>query len=233
MYHQIDVPPARGTPLRGLVVSPGSFAWQMGLLKLLGYQGLSMGELMPYLTGQRQGRVVGITFDDGYHNNLEHALPVLRRHGHTATCYVVSNALGQRNAWDEAIGVPDKALMSVADLRTWQAAGMEVGAHTLDHADLTTLSAADARDQIAGCRQSLEAQLGTEVRHFCYPYGRYRPDHVALVREAGYLSATTTQRGRACPGDDALQLRRVLIARATHPGYFLLKLLTAYEDRRG
>ena len=64
MYHQIDVPPPRGTPLRGLVVSPGAFARQMWLLKALGYQGLSMRELEPYLKGERQGRVVGITFDE-------------------------------------------------------------------------------------------------------------------------------------------------------------------------
>ena len=65
MYHQIDEPPARGTPLRGLVVSPRSFAWQMNMLRILGFRGLSMRDLEPYLLGQKQGRVVGITFDDG------------------------------------------------------------------------------------------------------------------------------------------------------------------------
>ena len=77
MYHQIDASPARGTPLRGLTVTPGSFARQMGLLRLLGYRGVSMTGLEPYLRGETTGKVVGITFDDGYRNNLEHALPVL------------------------------------------------------------------------------------------------------------------------------------------------------------
>ena len=54
MYHQIDVPPPSGTPLRGLVVSPDSFARQMWLLKCLGYRGLSMRDLEPYLEGKRQ-----------------------------------------------------------------------------------------------------------------------------------------------------------------------------------
>ena len=63
MYHQIDATPARGTPLRGLTVTPGSFARQMGLLRLLGYKGLSMGDMEPYLRGEKSGRVVGITFD--------------------------------------------------------------------------------------------------------------------------------------------------------------------------
>ena len=90
MYHQIDTPPARGTPLRGLVVKPAAFARQMGLLRLLGWRGLAMRDLEPYISGEKTGKVVGITFDDGYRNNLEHALPVLLDHSFTATCYGVS-----------------------------------------------------------------------------------------------------------------------------------------------
>ena len=79
MYHQIDAPPPKGTPLRGLVVAPASFAWQMRMLKMMGYTGLSMRDLEPYLLGKKYGKVVGITFDDGYKNNHLHALPVLKK----------------------------------------------------------------------------------------------------------------------------------------------------------
>ncbi|NBS95842.1 MAG: polysaccharide deacetylase family protein, partial [Betaproteobacteria bacterium] len=57
MYHQIAQPGVRGTPLRGLVVSPWMFAQQMLALRILGYRGLSMRELEPYLSGERSGRV--------------------------------------------------------------------------------------------------------------------------------------------------------------------------------
>jgi peptidoglycan/xylan/chitin deacetylase (PgdA/CDA1 family) len=231
MYHQVEAPPPRGTPMRGLVVAPHSFAWQMRMLSLLGYQGLSMRDLEPYLRGEKQGRVAGITFDDGYHNNLVYALPVLQARGFTATCYVVSHALGGSNAWDAGIGVPHKDLMDVADLRAWLAAGMDVGAHTRDHADLTVLDEAAARDQIAGSKQDLEQALGQPVRHFCYPYGRYRAEHAQWAQEAGYASATTVMRGRVIPSDDVFRLPRVLVSRATHAGHFLLKLGTGYEDR--
>jgi peptidoglycan/xylan/chitin deacetylase (PgdA/CDA1 family) len=100
MYHQIDEPPPRGTMLRGLIVAPSSFAWQMKMLRLMGYTGLSMRELEPYLAGEKRGRVVGITFDDGYQNNLKHALPILKANGFTGTCYGVSRMVGGTNSWD-------------------------------------------------------------------------------------------------------------------------------------
>ena len=65
-YHQIDTPPASGAPYRSLVVSPAAFARQMALLKTLGYRGMSMNRLEPYLRGEKSGKVVGITLDDGY-----------------------------------------------------------------------------------------------------------------------------------------------------------------------
>lgn len=232
VYHQIDTPPPRGTPMRGLVVAPQTFAWQMRMLALLGFRGLSMRDLEPYRRGERAGKVAGITFDDGYRNNLQHALPVLLRHGFTASCYAVSGQIGGSNKWDGPIGVPSKPLMDQADLRHWTQAGMEVGAHTRDHLDLTKIDLAAARNQIVGCRADLEDALDAPVHHFCYPYGHYDARHVALVRQAGYRTATTMRRGRAAPDADPLRLPRVLVARSTHPGYFFLKLCTAYEDRR-
>lgn len=232
MYHQIDVPPPRGTPLRGLVVSPGSFARQMWLLRLLGYRGLSMRDLEPYLSGEKRGRVVGITFDDGYQNNLHNALPVLQRHGFTATIYAVSSMIRGTNSWDRGL-VTEKPLMSQKDWQDWLSAGMDVGSHTRTHADLDKLDEAKALDQIQNSRSELEQMLGCEVRHFCYPYGRYRPEHARMAEQAGYRTATTTLRGRVHPGDDPMQLRRVLVAQATALPQLALKLLTNYEDRRG
>lgn len=231
MYHQIDVPPPRGTPLRGLVVSRGSFARQMWLLRLLGYRGLSMRDLEPYLSGQKQGRVVGITFDDGYLNNLHNALPVLKKHGFTATIYAVSGMIGGTNSWDREL-VIEKPLMSRRDWQAWLAAGMDVGSHTRTHARLRQLDTAAAWEEIAESRHDLEQQLGCDVRHFCYPYGEFDATHAAMAQEAGYSSATTTRRGRVHPGEDPYTLRRIMVACATNLVLFVVKVVTRYEDRR-
>jgi peptidoglycan/xylan/chitin deacetylase (PgdA/CDA1 family) len=123
--------------------------------------------------------------------------------------------------------------MTACDWAAWLAAGMDVGSHTRTHADLEKTMPEQAQDEISGSRQALEAQLGCEVRHFCYPYGRFSSEHSQMARAAGYVTATTTQRGRVHAGDDAMALRRVLVAQATNLLQFGAKILTAYEDRRG
>jgi len=231
MYHQIDEPPPRGTALRGLIVAPSSFAWQMRMLRLLGYRGLSMRDLEPYLTGEKQNKVVGITFDDGYQNNLVHALPALQANGFTATCYGVSSMVGGTNVWD-AGKVAQKPLMTQQDWRTWHTAGMDVGSHTQTHANLKELPDEEARLQIVQSKAELEHLIGAEVRHFCYPYGWFQAHHEEMVRSAGYVTATSTRRGRVQAGDNPYSLNRIMVARATNPATFFLKIATSYEDNK-
>lgn len=231
-FHQIAPTPPDGTPYRSLCVAPESFAKHMRWLKLLGYQGLSMSAMLPYLQGNKQGKVVGITFDDGYLNNLTHALPVLQELGFSATCYVVSQMLGKTNVWDEAVGIPQVPLMNAQQLRAWVDGGQEVGAHTRHHLHLNALPDTQALQEIAQSKIELEQATGQAVRHFCYPYGEYSPAHVRMVHEAGFATATTTQRGRARAGDALCELRRVPVLRRTTRLQLLLKLFTSHEDRK-
>ena len=232
-YHQIGEAPPKGGFMRSLHVAAADFSRQMSWLRRLGYRGLSMSDLMPYLRGDRKGRVVGITFDDGYRNNLELALPVLQSNGFTATCYVVSNLLGSTNVWDEPLGARPVPLMTADEIRQWAQAGMEIGSHTQHHVDLRQCDPAQARQEIIDSRHRLQDILGRPVSQFCYPYGHYAPEHVDWVREAGYLAATTTRRGRCLAQSPHFELPRVPVVRSTHLIQLALKLWTVYEDRRG
>ncbi len=231
-YHQIAPAPPKGTPYRSLVVAPKDFARHMQILHRLGYQGLSMSALMPYLRGEKEGKVFGITFDDGYLNNLEHALPVLQRLGFSSTCYVVSQRMGQTNVWDAEKGIPQVPLMNGAQLQQWIAGGQEAGAHTRHHVHLPAMHAAQCEDEIRGCRAELEQLLGVPVQHFCYPYGEYTPTHIQQLQQSGYLSATTTQPGRAYAASSWWELRRVSVVRRTSRWGLLLKVLTGFKDRQ-
>jgi peptidoglycan/xylan/chitin deacetylase (PgdA/CDA1 family) len=233
VYHQIDAAPAKGAPFRSLYVSPAAFARQMAWLKFWGYTGLSMPALVPYLNGGKRGKVVGITFDDGYLNNLQYAMPVLQRHGFSSTCYAVSDLVGKTNQWDADIGIAQTPLMDAAQLRQWHAGGQDVGAHTRHHVHLSAQDDALSVDQIARSKTVLEEAVQAPVAHFCYPYGDYQPRHTTMAREAGYATATTTQRGRSTAANDAFQLPRVAVLRSTTLAQFALKLWTPYEDFRG
>ena len=235
VYHQIDEAPAKGAPFRGLYVSPAAFARQMALLKRLGYTGLSMTDLQPYLSGEKTDKtakkVVGITFDDGYLNNLTNALPVLKKNGFTSTCYVVDGLLGQTNIWDKDAGIAQTPLMTAEQLLQWQAGGQEVGAHTQQHVDLLAVTELAAWAQIAKSKPALEAALQQPVNHFCYPFGKFDTRHETMAKQAGYTTATTTARGRVRAGADMMTLPRVPVLRSTSLPVLWLKVATGYEDR--
>jgi len=230
-YHQIAQAPARGAPMRSLYVSPSAFALQMHTLSLLGYQGLSMTALMPYLQGKKTGKVVGITFDDGYLNNLENAAGVLKRFNFSSTCYVVSELMGKTNEWDRALGIASASLMDLDQLKQWIASGQEVGSHTQHHVDLTTTDSQTSQSEILNSRISLSQQLNIDIQQFCYPYGRFASEHVDIVKSSGYVAATTTARGKVHADDSAFELRRVPVVRSTSLPQFLFKVLSSYEDR--
>ena len=136
MYHSIAAMP-KGTVMRSLHVPPKLFRLQMWLLKILGYKGLSMNELQPYLTGDKQGKVVGITFDDGFKNNLTYALPILKKFEFSATCYIISQNIGGINYWDLDKGIPENPLMNENEIKQWIDGGMEIGSHTQNHTHLS------------------------------------------------------------------------------------------------
>jgi peptidoglycan/xylan/chitin deacetylase (PgdA/CDA1 family) len=230
-YHQIAIAPPRGAPYRSLYVSPQNFSRQMTLLALLGYRGLSMSDLQPYLAGERTGKVVGITFDDGYLNNLEHALPVLQKHGFTSTCYIVSGLIGKTNSWDIPSGIAQVPLMTLEHLKQWVAGGQEVGAHTQNHVHLPSLPTESAFQEINESRTALETITNQQIKHFCYPYGDYTESTIDLVKRAGFATATTTHRGRCKNGKSLLELPRVPVLRSTTRLVFWLKIATRYEDR--
>lgn len=232
MYHNIGEPPEEAN-LRNLYVRTGAFGRQMMMLKLLGYKGISMGAAMPYLRGEKSGRVAVITFDDGYLDTLEQALPVLNTFGFTATCYFVSGRTGEYNDWDAAALNVRKPLMSAAQVKAWHAAGMEVGAHSRTHPHLPACTDAELQDEVAGSKADLETLTGAPVIQFCYPYGDLDMRVADAVRGAGYSAATTTRRGRAHIGDDTMLLRRILVSGSNMLHLFLLKLFTMYEDKRG
>ena len=204
-YHKLGPRPS-GVRLKGLYVSAGTFSRQLRELRAAGFETgtLSQWDATP-------PRQVILTFDDGYSNVLRYGIHSLAEHGFRAIQFLPVNFLGKRNEWDVAAGEAPEAIMDIVQLREWISAGHEIGSHTLSHRFLTRLSRAEAHEEIAASRRKLEDLFGRPILHFCYPYGDC-DDHVReLVREAGYITATTTESGVNPPGASSFALKRLTV----------------------
>ena len=177
-----------------LCVSPARFAEQMAWLARRGLRGVGIAELVDAMRAGRQRGLVGLTFDDGYTNVLETALPVLRQHGFGATAYIISDRLGGTNEWDEG---PVWQLMTGDQVRELAAAGIEIGSHAATHMRLAGASPAQLTAEISESRTSLGALLGTEIRGFAFPYGSMDAASRQAVRDAGYEYACAVEASTA------------------------------------
>jgi len=177
-----------------LCVSPARFAEQMAWLARHGLRGVGIAELVDAMRAGRQRGLVGLTFDDGYINVLDTALPVLRQHGFGASAYIISDRLGGTNEWDEG---PVWQLMTGDQVRELAAAGIEIGSHAATHMRLAGATPAQLTAEISESRTSLGAMLGTEIRGFAFPYGSMDAASRQAVRDAGYEYACAVEASTA------------------------------------
>lgn len=142
--------------------------------------------------------IVALTFDDGYEDFFTDAFPLLKKYGMKATLYVVPDFIGR------------PGYLSAAELTDVIASGLvEIGAHTVHHKNLTALSLAAAKEEIEMSKRTLEQDYGVTVETFAYPYGKHTPKVEALVGQAGFSAAVTTERGFLQSSDHLLTLKRI------------------------
>jgi peptidoglycan/xylan/chitin deacetylase (PgdA/CDA1 family) len=208
MYHRIDyLRPSLPEMTRRLTVDPTDFEHQMEWLKQHGFHTLTQRELLDAVSGGRPlpAKPILITFDDGYRDVLGKASPVIQRLRLHATEYVISGRLDGS----------DSSFLTVPELRLLEQRGIEIGSHTVTHADLPALSDAQAFEELATSRSTLERALGHPVRWFAYPYGAYDGRVVGLVARAGYRLAVTTRSGSCQDTSHPLELKRLEVLDTT------------------
>lgn len=258
IYHRVLAAP---DPLFPGEIDREAFGSQLGLLKS-SFNVLALRDAVRLMrAGRLPPRAACITFDDGYADNAVEALPILRRHGLTATFFVATGFLDGGRMWNDTVielvrnapgprfdartaglgwlpldgpaarraaigslighikylpmeqrlalverlaGEADYALaqdlmMSSGQVRQLAAAGMDIGAHTVNHPILAAMPARQAADEIEAGKRCLETLLGAPVPLFAYPNGKpnvdYCAEHVGIVRELGFEGAVSTARG--------------------------------------
>ncbi|TRO70005.1 polysaccharide deacetylase family protein [Streptomyces sp. IB201691-2A2] len=182
MYHSVG--DCSDDPYR-ITVSPDRLDRQLGWLRRRGLRGVSMADLLA-ARARGEGRdLVGLTFDDGYADFTDNALPVLRRWDCGATVFVLPGRLGGTNEWDP-LG-PRKPLLTADGIRELaDTEGLEIASHGLTHVDLTEADDALLGAEVGGSRALLSELTGREVLGFCYPYGTVDQRVADVVRAAGY-----------------------------------------------
>ena len=231
MYHMIRnaIP---GKKFNSLRVSPKNFERQIRYLHENGWHSYMMSEIVAQKDHLPEKSVV-ITFDDGYQDNLLNALPILRKYGFKATIYLVNDRhdrdwSGYRKAKNEGAGLKDEPKLSDDEVRELLDSGLiEIGAHTLTHANLKNLNAAESHREICRSKEQIEVGFQTSCRSFAYPFGLYDTKDEKIVAECGYSNAVTTEVGIAdlqmC---DPFKIPRVTVSGKDSMFAFWLKLRT-------
>jgi peptidoglycan/xylan/chitin deacetylase (PgdA/CDA1 family) len=163
-YHSLDD--------SGSVISvrPSLFRDQMAFLADSGIPVVPLNEALE-VAGS-----IAITFDDGFRNLLDSAVPILERHKFPATIFLVGGYCGGRNNWptQPAGSVPELPLVNWAEV-----AGLpgriSLGVHTMTHPHLAALAPEDCEREMLECRDRIEQHLSHRARWFAYPYGTSTP----------------------------------------------------------
>jgi len=212
LYHHIG--PFRAGTNPDLTISPHCFDLQMRWLAEHGYSAITASNWLEIRRGKKEvpKRPILITFDDGYEDTANYALPAIRRYGLAATVYVVTSQIGGSDAcWQQARG--RRAFHRLIDARqilSWAEGGIEFGAHSRTHPELTALGSEQLAEEVEGSSDDLNRLLGARPASFAYPYGVYNRavrDHVSR----SFDSAVTCEAGCNRLPTDPYALRRAEI----------------------
>jgi peptidoglycan/xylan/chitin deacetylase (PgdA/CDA1 family) len=192
-----------------LAVTPASFAEQMGYLASEAYRVVDVLSAIDLLdSGKPLARTVALTFDDGFLDLAEHALPILSEHGFNATVFVAPAVTDGRTSfpWYREEQPPLLAWEDIVELD--RDGTLRFEAHSLTHPNLPALDDDTAREEIAGSKLELENRLGRVVRAFSYPSGLYGEREERIVADAGYGIAVSCEPGVNRRSTDRFALRR-------------------------
>ena len=200
--------------------TPDLFEKQLLWLKNNGYRSVLIRDiplLMMKNTNEDDRPWVAITFDDGYRDNVQYALPLLVDLGFMATFFIVAGMVKKEKAADSSYGYnlyPNRPMMTAGDLRTLVGAGMEVASHTVTHRMATRLMSLSSQFLVSELKESkkiLETIIGDKVLSFSYPNGQrgaFSPETRTLITAQGYLAACTTMWGTVENNTDIFELPR-------------------------
>ncbi len=183
-------------------VTPELFEQQLSYLKDNGYSTISFDALADHFDKGTSlpERAVILNFDDAWRNQYLYAFPLLKKYHFSATFFVPTSYINRRH------------FLKWADIDEMAAAGMVIGDHTKSHPYLSEITdAQQLRDEIIGSKKILEGHLKKTVTAFAYPFGHFKDDSVAVVKEVGLRVARSTYRGTTHTAQNRYALTSILV----------------------
>lgn len=194
VYHNID-PRFEFSITR---ITPAVFRRHIAWLHGQGYQTRTLSEVVEMLRRRISAprRTVAIVFDDALSGVFDHAIPTLVERNFTGTVFPVVEYIGRENGWDVHIGGIRRRHMDWDQLAEAQAMGMEIGSHTMRHADLTRVDDSQLAFELQSSRRILQDRLGAPVNVLSCPFGKCSPRVADRAFENGFTGISLI-RGKA------------------------------------
>ena len=189
---------------RELEITPDFLKQTIETYRQQGHRFVSIDEAYDIINhGRTDHPFVCLTFDDGYQDNYDIAYPILKQENVPFAIYVTTGFIDNRIPmwWYKSNNLG----INTESLKTLDADPLcTIGAHTISHPKLDTLSLEEQRAEIMQSKQELEAILGHPIRHFSYPHGAYNADTLKIVNDCNYISSLRAWGGSIRKGDTSL-----------------------------
>ncbi|MBK6770236.1 MAG: polysaccharide deacetylase family protein [Ardenticatenales bacterium] len=203
LYHHVTADVPATSALRETTVSPAALELHLTALERDGWTVVALDAVVDALAlgTPLPPKAVVLTFDDGWRDQFDIALPILQRHGVTATFFITTEPV--EAGW---IGS-----LTWGHVKALAEGGMTIGAHTRTHRDLLGLSDAALADELTASADVIAARTGTRPRLLAYPYGNFDGRVLAAAAAAGYTAAVTANPDGYAAGESLLALPRIAV----------------------
>jgi len=188
-YHRVSL-----ATTNDMTVTPQLFRRHMQFLRENKYSPITMDQwCAAVLDGKKlPEKPILITFDDAWKSQYKNAIPILNEYGYKATFYTYTAVVG------------NKTTMTWKQLRALAEQGHNIGCHSATHSNLAKPFKSENRDmykarlvrETFNAKRKIEENIGTEVKHFCYPYGYYDTEVILQLKKVGFVSGVTVN---PCP----------------------------------
>ena len=177
-------------------------------------------KLIKQVIGRRKLGVdsIKITFDDGFKNLLDNALPVLKEADLSSAVFVVPGNYGEAPNWQIDIEHVEynEVLMDSSEIKRIEADGLvTIGSHTYNHSKLAELSHEEMKFELEESKKSIEELIGKDVVELALPHGSYNKDVVATAVELGYEKVYTLEHRLNGFNDEAVLSGRFVVVPET------------------